>query len=150
MVSSKQRIYMAGPLFTVAERRHNRQLAEELRKLLPTYEFILPQERAAIFLPDLVAAAKDCLTQVRDAHQLLACLDGPDVDSGTCIEIGYAYALGKPILGCRTDFRASEVEGVNAMVRYGCTDYIVAPSIGKSTEELAAILAAKLSGVTAS
>jgi len=77
-----------------------------------------------MFLPYLAALVKDCLAQVRDADQLLACLDGPDVDSGTCVEIGYAIALGKPILGYRTDFRGSEIEGVNAMVRYGCTDYI--------------------------
>jgi nucleoside 2-deoxyribosyltransferase len=97
-----------------------------------------------MFLPDLAAVVKDCLAQVRDADQLLACLDGSDVDSGTCVEIGYAIALGKPILGYRTDFRASEIEGVNAMVRYGCTDYIKASSIKKSIEELAAILAARL------
>jgi nucleoside 2-deoxyribosyltransferase len=139
------RIYMAGPLFTGAERCHNRKLGEELRKLLPRYEFILPQDRAVMFLPYLAALVKDCLAQVRDADQLLACLDGPDVDSGTCVEIGYAIALGKPILGYRTDFRGSEIEGVNAMVRYGCTDYILAHSIEKSTEELAAILATRLS-----
>jgi len=139
---------MAGPLFTGAERYHNRKRAEELRKLLPRHEFILPQDRAAMFLPDLAAVVSDCLKQVRDADQLLACLDGPDVDSGTCVEIGYAIALGKPILGYRTDFRGSEIEGVNAMVRYGCTDYVMAPSIERSIEELAAILSAKLSRVT--
>jgi nucleoside 2-deoxyribosyltransferase len=141
-------IYMAGPLFTVAERRHNCQLANELRKLITAFEFILPQERAATFLPDLAAVVRDCLAQVRDADRLLACLDGADVDSGTCVEIGYAIALGKPILGYRTDIRGSEIEGVNAMVRYGCTDFILAPSIENSTEKLAAILAARLSGVT--
>src|SRR5262245_45068848 len=36
-----------------------------------------------------------------------AVLDGVDVDSGTAAEIGYAYALGKPILGYRGDFRLS-------------------------------------------
>jgi len=49
-----------------------------------------------MFLPDLAAVVSDCLKQVRDADQLLACLDGPDVDSGTCVEIGYAIALGNP------------------------------------------------------
>jgi nucleoside 2-deoxyribosyltransferase len=28
------------------------------------------------------------------------------VDSGTCIELGYAYAKGKKIFGLLTDFRA--------------------------------------------
>ena len=37
---------------------------------------------------------------------VVALLDGQDVDSGTCIELGYAYAKGKKIFGLLTDFRA--------------------------------------------
>ncbi|MDE1865766.1 MAG: nucleoside 2-deoxyribosyltransferase [Candidatus Micrarchaeota archaeon] len=36
---------------------------------------------------------------------VLACLNGPDPDSGTCIEIGYAYGRQKHIIGYRTDYR---------------------------------------------
>lgn len=36
---------------------------------------------------------------------VLAILDGPDVDSGTAAEIGYAFARGKPIVGYRGDCR---------------------------------------------
>ncbi len=32
-------------------------------------------------------------------------LDGSDVDSGTAAEIGFAAALGKPIIGLRLDTR---------------------------------------------
>lgn len=39
---------------------------------------------------------------------LLAVLDGPDVDSGTAAEVGYAFALGKRVHGYRGDFRAGE------------------------------------------
>jgi len=142
------RIYMAGPLFTTAERRFNLQLAGELRRLLPAFDFVLPQERAVAFLPDLSAVVTDCLAQVRGADGLLACLDGPDADSGTCVEVGYALALAKPVLGYRTDFRGSEIEGVNSMVRYGCTCYIQASSIETSLEGLAAMLAENLSDGT--
>ena len=38
---------------------------------------------------------------------VLAVLDGPDVDSGTASEIGYAYAKQKLIVGYRGDFRLS-------------------------------------------
>jgi hypothetical protein len=54
-----------GPLFTTAERRFNLQLAGELRRLLPAFDFVLPQERAVAFLPDLSAVVTDCLAQVR-------------------------------------------------------------------------------------
>lgn len=36
---------------------------------------------------------------------MLAVLDGPDADSGTVAEIGYAFARGKKIVGYRGDFR---------------------------------------------
>lgn len=39
------------------------------------------------------------------AAALLAVLDGPDVDSGTAAEVGYAAGLGKPVVGLRTDLR---------------------------------------------
>jgi nucleoside 2-deoxyribosyltransferase len=32
-------------------------------------------------------------------------LDGVDVDSGTAAEVGYAVALGKPVVGLREDLR---------------------------------------------
>jgi nucleoside 2-deoxyribosyltransferase len=38
---------------------------------------------------------------------VFAVLDGPDVDSGTASEIGYAYARQKLIMGYRGDFRLS-------------------------------------------
>jgi len=52
---------------------------------------------------------------------LVAVLDGPDVDSGTAAEIGFAAALGKPIVGYRNDLRLScDNEGavVNLQVEY--------------------------------
>ncbi len=52
---------------------------------------------------------------------MLAVLDGPDVDSGTASEIGYASAQGKPVIGYRSDFRqAGDNEGstVNLQVEH--------------------------------
>jgi nucleoside 2-deoxyribosyltransferase len=52
---------------------------------------------------------------------VLAVLDGPDVDSGTAAEIGYAHARAKRIVGYRGDFRlAADNIGstVNLQVEY--------------------------------
>lgn len=52
---------------------------------------------------------------------MLAVLDGPDVDSGTAAEIGYACARGRPIVGYRGDFRLSAANigsAVNLQVEY--------------------------------
>lgn len=58
---------------------------------------------------------------IRRAQGIVAVLDGSDVDSGTASEIGFATALGKPVLGYRGDFRLSaDNEGslVNLQVEY--------------------------------
>jgi len=58
---------------------------------------------------------------IREADGLVAVLDGVDVDSGTAAELGFAYALGKPILGLRTDYRRTgenERALVNLQVQY--------------------------------
>jgi uncharacterized protein (DUF952 family)/nucleoside 2-deoxyribosyltransferase len=44
---------------------------------------------------------------VARADAVLAVLDGSDVESGTASEIGYAAACGVPVVGLRTDLRAS-------------------------------------------
>jgi len=52
---------------------------------------------------------------------VLACLDGPDVDSGTASEVGYAFGRGKKVIGYRGDFRMSgdnEASVVNLQVQY--------------------------------
>ncbi len=58
---------------------------------------------------------------IRRAAGVLAILDGEDVDSGTAAEIGYAAALGRPIVGLRTDLRATgdnEATLVNLQVEW--------------------------------
>jgi len=78
---------------------------------------------------------------------VLAVLDGMDVDSGTASEIGYAFALGKKILGYRGDFRLTgdnPGSTVNLQV-----EYFIRKSGGtivRSIEELADALGDVFSG----
>jgi nucleoside 2-deoxyribosyltransferase len=65
-------------------------------------------------------AARNCAA-IDDADGVVAVLDGPDVDSGTAAEIGYAFARGKRIVGYRGDFRqGGDHEGsiVNLQVEF--------------------------------
>lgn len=103
MLTSKQRIvYMAGPLFTSAEQQFNRDVAKELR-----YHNVgvnLPQE----FCKGLSAASdimRMCRAAIDKSDIILVNCDGPDMDSGTAWEAGYAHAKGKRVIAYRTDFR---------------------------------------------
>lgn len=108
-----------------------------MRKL--GYKVFLPQERAWPMLngreefnpPTLFSENIDAISQ---ADVVLAVLDGADSDSGTCWECGYAYGLGRPVIGLRTDIRKGGDEprhGVNLMLSYGCQEVIAVPLAGR-------------------
>lgn len=72
---------------------------------------------------------------------VLIILDGTDADSGSCFEMGYAFAKGLPIVGLRTDFRGSgEHMGLNLMLTHSCTHLVLTkmPPL-KSTESEAKV-----------
>lgn len=124
---NKIKIYIAGPLFSLPERNFNRALADALESSIPNCTVILPQEHAKTiagqrsFVEDMF---NYCMKSMVNSDVVVAVLDGPDADSGTCVEIGYAHARQKPIIGIRTDVRASEYKGVNLMVSRACTETI--------------------------
>ena len=134
------KIYFAGSLFNTAEKNFNSQLSEILKKSNKAYNIILPQEQA-----NEIAGDKDfenkvfnyCVKGVIQSDVILAILDGPDVDSGTCIELGISKANNKKIVGIRTDIRGSEFEGLNIMVRKVLDYYIYQPNDKNTIEELA-------------
>ncbi|MDX2037279.1 MAG: nucleoside 2-deoxyribosyltransferase [Isosphaeraceae bacterium] len=99
------RLYLAGPLFTQAERSWNLQLANALAEV--GHDVFLPQtEVKAITTLEADAIFRVDVDGVRTADAVVAILDGADADSGTCFECGLAFALGIPIVAVRTDFRA--------------------------------------------
>jgi nucleoside 2-deoxyribosyltransferase/predicted secreted protein len=113
------RIYLAGPLFSDAEKAYNLRIAS-----------LLEEHRFAVYLPQLVGDDTHCRDQ--EAHReifgthlralehsdlVVAVIDGADADSGTAWEMGYAYARGIPVIAIRTDFRmAGHHERVNLML----------------------------------
>jgi len=57
------------------------------------------------------------------AEAVLAVLDGPDVDSGTAAEVGWAAAQGIPVVGWRSDFRLADHEA--APVNLQVEDFVL-------------------------
>jgi len=112
------KIFLAAPLFNEAERDFNAKVAANLRKegfdvwLAQEQPFIKTgsaEEKRSIFNHD-IEALKKC-------DFVLAILDGLDVEAGVAFEMGYAKALGKPIVGLKTDYRTfSNIESINLML----------------------------------
>ena len=133
-------VYFAGPLFTLAERRFNEELRMEMQRLSPTLNIFFPQTCDKEFegQPDFAQRLYDRLMEAIDrCDAVVAILDGPDSDSGTCIEIAYARAKDKPVIGVRTDFRDGEVHGLNVMTSGICSSLIKLPSTSTSIGEVA-------------
>ena len=57
---------------------------------------------------------------IRISNSILAVVDGQEVDSGVASEVGFAYGLGKRIIGYRNDFRlAGENQGTKVkLIRF--------------------------------
>jgi nucleoside 2-deoxyribosyltransferase len=103
------RVYIAGPLFNTHERAYLEQIAGALE--MAGYDTFLPhrdaglvgdlsdhQERKRLFESDMQA--------LEACDVIVALLTGADHDSGTCGELGYAYARGKPCFGITDDRRS--------------------------------------------
>lgn len=140
-----KRIYLAGPLFTAAERAWNDRLAAALRG--KGFEVVLPQEEATKYMLgdsiDFAGIFTTCLEGIRSMDVVVAVLDGVDVDSGTAFECGYAYAIGKPVIGIRTDLRcAGEEKGVNAMLSRCCQKLLYVPAFNDRNQLITSIVTA--------
>jgi nucleoside 2-deoxyribosyltransferase/predicted secreted protein len=108
---ARYRVYLAGPLFSEAERAFNRTV----RDLLQAHFFrvYLPQEAAEApgREPDADGAIYQThVAALRETDVVVAVCDGPDADSGTAWEMGYASALGIPLVALRTDSRRFSAE----------------------------------------
>jgi nucleoside 2-deoxyribosyltransferase len=118
------KLYFAGPLFTTPERTWNAEVTAALRAA--GHEVFLPQEqepgrdRAGIFATDVGG--------IDWAEGMVAIMDGPDPDSGTSWEVGYAFGLKKWIVLVRTDIRARSDGDYNAMLMEAATIRIDMPA----------------------
>ena len=138
------KIYLASPLgFAACTKGFLEELKSELRA--HGHAVVDPWEEGEELFEEYAARTKDATpdTKARELHRLnhrigegnrvsieaadavVAVLDGPDVDSGTASEIGYAYARGKRIVGYRGDIRLTGENAatvVNLQVQYWIED----------------------------
>lgn len=121
-------VYIAGPLFTDAERAFNARVRDALST---HYNVFLPQEDGALVL-DLIRcgmspeAAKvevfsNDVRAIEKATTILIILDGRTIDEGAAFELGVAFALGKICWALKTDIRQLLPIGDNPMIEGAVT-----------------------------
>jgi nucleoside 2-deoxyribosyltransferase len=131
----KKLVYIAGPLYTPAERAQIEKIGEICKaKGFATY---LPHKDGGIY-PGNGPTKKffdSDLKAMNKCNFCIAVLDGFDVDSGTSFEIGYIYAKRKPVIGLLIDIRfPNPEEQINLMIINGVN------RITKSYEELGEVI----------
>jgi nucleoside 2-deoxyribosyltransferase len=115
-MDEKKQIYLAGPLFSQAERDFNVMLRDRLVEM--GFSVFLPQEDGNDTESSRLEDRQKNIFEndvrgIDESDIVLAVLDGgSDVDSGTAWEMGYAYAKGIPVFGLKTDFRTFGDEGI--------------------------------------
>ena len=119
-------VYLAGPMFSRAEKDFNLLLAELLEEY--GYHVFLPQ-RDGIEAALLEGLTDEELTrmifeldegEVLKADIVVMVCDGRVPDEGACVELGIAYANGKRCYGVKTDPRTVETSlDLNPMIA-GC------------------------------
>jgi nucleoside 2-deoxyribosyltransferase len=146
------KIYLAGPLgfSEVGREFHNRVLIPALKELgheiLDPWALTDPVKLQAVLKQPYGRAKRNGWRKLNaeigmnnknaiDASDaIFAVLDGVDVDSGTASEIGYGFAVGKPILGYRGDLRLSaDNEGCRVNLQ---VEFFIRQSGGEIVEQI--------------
>lgn len=99
-------VYLAGPFFSESQIKIVKDLNKSLQKNETINNIFVPMEHQMndgdlieFTSPWAKAVAMNDYKNVRESDIVVAIVDfdGQDMDSGTAAEIGYAYAIGRPV-----------------------------------------------------
>lgn len=124
------RVYAAGPYgFTESTRKF---MQEDFYGAIRNAgcEVLDPWRHDPNNYKTLIELGKLNAEDIKKSDGVVAALDGPDVDSGTAAEIGYAAALNKWIIGYRADLRSTG-EGKDVQINLQVQYFIERPGEGK-------------------
>ena len=137
------KIYIAGPLFSEAEKEFNKNVNEFLTEI--GFNTFLPQHdghQLSVLLDngDSIKKARKKIfdldiKELEKTDVVLFIMDGRVPDEGACVEIGYAYAKGKECIGLKTDSRTLIGKYDNPLITG-----VLKNRIAKTFEELESIL----------
>jgi nucleoside 2-deoxyribosyltransferase len=123
MKKNKPMLYLAGPLFTEAERSFNETLRDVLSEF---FDVFLPQEAGLIgeMMKHGIGPSDSshriyeaCMKALRKCDAVLIVLDGVMVDDGSAFELGIAHMRKIPRFGYLSDDRKKpEPPSVNPMI----------------------------------
>ena len=109
-----KKIYIAGPLFNIHEKKYLEEIANVLES--DGYDCFLPHrdqtgiDREELKNNEMSQSTKNIIFQtdikaLQESDLIVALVTGQDIDSGTASEIGYMYANNKPVIAITAEER---------------------------------------------
>jgi len=102
------KIYIAGPLCEEIDRKFLEGIDKICKNL--GFETFLPHKDAGLYQKkeDIKRISKKDIEEIYNCDILIGVLNGVCVGAGTAWEMGYAQALGKKVIGVKTDRKINE------------------------------------------
>ena len=127
----KKKIYIAGPLCE----KENREFLEQINKICEElgFETFLPHRDAGLYNGDenkIKQISNKDLQEIYDCDFMIGVLNGICIGAGTAWEMGYAQALGKKVIGLKTDRKVKNSISEISVIITGCVNIL------ESIEEL--------------
>lgn len=117
------KIYVAGPFFNEQERLSLKDMISKVRGTFPKTTLFIPMEHeipGGMDMPNCVWAKRVFdmdARAIKDSDMIVAMYTGHYSDTGTAWEMGFAKALGKPVIGYIPKW--AQTEDVSLMVMNG-------------------------------
>jgi len=128
------KIYIAGPLCS----EENRKFLEEIDKICKEFNFdtFLPHRDAGLYEneDDIKRISERDLEEIKKCDFMIGVLNGICIGAGTAWEMGYAQAIGKKVIGLKTDRKIQESIGDISVIIAGQVNIV--ESIEELREEL--------------
>ena len=137
------RIYIAGPLCE----EENRNFLEEIDEICKDlgFETFLPHRDCGLYEGDenkIKEISDRDLEEIKKCEIMVGVLNGICIGAGTAWEMGYAQAIGKKVIGLKTDRKVKDSIGEISVIIAGKVRII--ESIGQLKRELEKIKNGKM------
>jgi len=111
------KVYIAGPLCGKKEREFLEKIDKIVRSL--GFKTYLPHRDCGLYkdLKDVKRIAKKDIEEIYKCEIMVGILNGICIGAGTAFELGYAQALGKKVIGLKTDRKVRKsISDISAVV----------------------------------
>ena len=111
------KIYIAGPLCEEKERKFLEKLDRIFKEL--GFDTFLPHRDAGLYKDDkdITKLSKRDLEEIYKCDLMIGVLNGICIGAGTAWEMGFAQAIGKKVIGLKTDRKIEDsIADISAII----------------------------------